>query len=301
MPLQPKLYFRIILTLANNGDNIKYMFWKGCVGLSGIKKPKVLDNIDTNLYTADYILGKALDVGENILRCGGEPHRIEDTVDRICSAYGAVHTDVFALPSLVMAGIRMPDGTTSSQVRRVYRTVNNMYRLDLLNDLSRAVCDGKVVLEDIDETIKKTMNTRPFNRYVVLLGGVIAAGGFAVFFGGSLMDGLAAAVAGLVVSALNLHKLKFGNQMLYTVAVSFIGALAGIVMYKIGVGDNIDMIMIGTIMLVIPGLSFGNAVRDLLFGDTVSGLIQFVQAIMTAVMVAFGFIVAIIIFGGALK
>ena len=269
--------------------------------MSAKKNNKTLNNIDTNLYTADYILGKALDIGENILRCGGEPHRIEDTVNRICTAYGAVHTDVFALPSLVMAGIRMPDGTTSSQVRRVYRTANNMYRLDLLNNLSRAICDGRVSLEDIDKTIEKTMNTRPFNRYLVLLGGVIAAGGFAVFFGGSLMDGLAAAVAGLVVSALNLHKLKFGNQMLYTVAVSFIGALAGILMYKIGVGDNIDMIMIGTIMLVIPGLSFGNAVRDLLFGDTVSGLIQFVQAIMTAVMVAFSFIVAIILFGGVIK
>lgn len=262
---------------------------------------KKLSNIDTNLYTAEYILSKALDIGENILRCGGEPHRIEDTVNRICTAYGAVHTDVFALPSLVMAGVRMADGTTSSQVRRVYRTANNMYRLDLLNDLSRSVCEGKVSLEEISQKIEVTMNTRPFNRYLVLLGGVIAAGGFAVFFGGSIKDGFAAAIAGLIVSALNLHKLKFGNQMLYTVAVSFIGALSGILVYKLGIGDNIDMIMIGTIMLVIPGLSFGNSVRDLLFGDTVSGLIQFVQAIMTAVMVAFGFIVAIMIFGGVIK
>ncbi len=263
--------------------------------ISGIKP---LQNINTNLYTADYILGKALDIGENLLRCGGEPNRIEDTVTRICSAYGAVNTDVFALPSLVIASVRLQDGTTASQVRRVYRTSNNMYRLDLLNNLSRDVCSGSISLEDIDSIIEKTTNTRPFNRYLVLLGGVVAAGGFAVFFGGTLSDGLAAAIAGLVVSALNLHKLKFGNQMLYTVAVSFIGALTGLLAYYLGIGNNIDMIMIGTIMLVIPGLSFGNAVRDLLFGDTVSGLIQFVQAIMTAVMVAFGFIVAIKVFGG---
>ena len=106
-----------------------------------------LDNIDTSLYTADYILCKALDIGENILRCGGEPHRIEDTVNRICTAYGAVHTDVFALPSLVIAGIRMDDGTTVSQVRRVYNTANNMYRLDMINDISRKVCSGEVSLD----------------------------------------------------------------------------------------------------------------------------------------------------------
>ncbi len=250
------------------------------------------------MYTADYILSKALDIGENLLRCGGEPNRIEDTVTRICTAYGSVNTDVFALPSLVIAGVRMADGTTASQVRRVYKTANNMYRLDKINDLSRHICCGITRLEDIDKAVEEIMNTRPFNRYLALLGGMIAAGGFAVFFGGEIYEGLAAAIAGLVVSALNLHKIKFGNQMLYTVAVSFAGALTGLIVNRLGLGSNIDMIMIGTIMLVIPGLSFGNAVRDLLFGDTVSGIIQLVQAIITAVMVAFGFIVAIMVFGG---
>ena len=76
------------------------------------------------------------------------------------------------------------------------------------------------------------------------------------------------------------------------------GALSALSIVKLGLGNNIDMVMIGTIMLLIPGLAFGNAVRDLLFGDTVSGIIQFTQAILTAVMVAFGFIIAILAFGG---
>ena len=268
-----------------------------------MKKKKVvaqpaLPDIDTALYTADYILCKALDIGENLLKCGGEPHRIEDTVTRICSAYGAVHTDVFALPSLIIAGVRMSDGTTASQVRRVYKTANNMYRLDKINNLSRGICSGKVALDDIDKEIGFITNSKPFNRYLALLGGMLAAGSFAVFFGGNIYDALAAAIAGLLVSALNLHKIKFGSHMLYTFVVSFIGALAGLVMHKLGIGTDLDIIMIGTIMLVIPGLSFGNSVRDLLFGDTVSGIIQLVQAIITAVMVAFGYITAIMVFGG---
>lgn len=260
-----------------------------------------LKNIDTALYPADFILCKALDIGENILKCGGEPHRIEDTIERICTAYGAEHTDVFALPSLIIAGVRMADGKTFSQVRRVYKTANNMYRLELMNDISRKICEGKISLDDVDTEISKALDTKPFNRYLALLGGVLGAGGFAVFFGGTLYDALAAAIAGFVVSVFNLHKVKFGSQMFYTIAVSFIGALTGLILFRIGLGDNIDMIMIGTIMLVIPGLAFGNAVRDLLFGDTVSGIIQLVQAILVAVMVAFGFIAAIMIFGGVFK
>lgn len=257
-----------------------------------------LRNINTALYTAEYILSKAVAIGEALLKCGGEPHRIEDTVNRICTAYGAVHTDVFALPSLVMAGVRMADGTTASQVRRVYKTTNNMYRLDRINNLSRMVCSGDISLEDIDEKLESTLSSWPFPRFIVILGGMIAAGGFAVYFGGDLEDALGALIAGFVVSILNLHKIKFGNQMLYTVAVSFLGALTSLTVHKIGIGNNLDMIMIGTIMLVIPGLAFGNAIRDMLFGDTVSGIIQLVQAIITAVMVALGFIAAIILFGG---
>ncbi|MBR4287457.1 MAG: threonine/serine exporter family protein [Clostridia bacterium] len=260
-----------------------------------------LENVDVSKYSVEEILSKALDIGENLLKCGGEPHRIEDTIERICYSYGAVATDVFALPSLIIATIRMSDGKSKSQIRRVYKTSNNMYRLEKINDVSRRLCDGKLTLEDVDNEINQIISHKPFSRYIVLLGGVIAAGGFAVFFGGGLTDALVAAVAGLVVSIFNMHKVKFSSNFFYVALVSFFGALVGIGLHKLGVGENLDMIMIGTIMLVIPGLAFGNAVRDLLFGDTVSGIIQLVQAILLAVMVAFGFIAAIIVFGGVLN
>ena len=113
-----------------------------------------------------------------------------------------------------------------------------------------------------------------------------------------LATAIVAAIAGLVISVFNFHKVKFSSNFFYVALVSFFGALVGVGLHGLGFGDNLDMIMIGTIMLVIPGLAFGNAVRDLLFGDTVSGIIQLVQAVLLAVMVAFGYIAAIIVLGG---
>ena len=113
----------------------------------------------------------------------------------------------------------------------------------------------------------------------------------------SSFQALATAIAGFFVSVMNRQKINLMNKMLYTVAESFVGAICGLLLVHFGIGQNIDMVMIGTIMLLIPGLAFGNAVRDLLFGDTVSGIIQLVQAVLTAVMVAFGYIVAIMFFG----
>ena len=255
----------------------------------------VADNAE---YSAEFILSKALDIGEMILRCGAEPNRVEDTVKRICVSNGARHTDIFALPSLITASIRMKDGTTASDVRRVYQTRNDMFMLDKINTLSRDICNGKIKLSQTDAQLNEIGSKRPFPSWLVYIGSVFGAGGFAVFFGGNLFDGIAAAVAGLVVTALNMHKASFVNQMVHTVITSFFGAVAAVLLVKCGIGQHLDMIMIGTIMLLIPGLSFGNAVRDLLFGDTISGIIQIVQAILLAVMVAFGFAVALMIFGG---
>jgi len=202
------------------------------------------------------------------------------------------------LPSLIIANIRMKDGTYSSQVRRVYQTSNNMYLLEKMNNLSRDICFKKVSLEDLPTEIENAKKCRPFPDLLCYIGGILGAGGFAVFFGGNIYDALVAAVAGIVVTFFNLHKTAFVNQMIHSVISSFVGAIVSLALISFGVGQNTDMILIGVIMLLIPGLAFGNAVRDLLFGDTVSGIIQLVQAILIAVMVAFGFTVAMMIFGG---
>jgi uncharacterized membrane protein YjjP (DUF1212 family) len=55
--------------------------------------------------------------------------------------------------------------------------------------------------------------------------------------------------------------------------------------------------MIGTIMLLIPGLAFGNSLRDMLDGDIIAGIFRLIQSCLTAVMIAIGFGLAIFISG----
>ena len=41
----------------------------------------------------------AMAVGEAILEYGGEVSRVEDSIQRICSSYGFIRTDVFCITS----------------------------------------------------------------------------------------------------------------------------------------------------------------------------------------------------------
>ena len=60
-----------------------------------------------------------------------------------------------------------------------------------------------------------------------------------------------------------------------------------------------DKIMIGDIMLVIPGLQLTNSLRDMINGEMISGLLNMSEALLKAVAVAIGF-AGVIILGGAI-
>ena len=250
------------------------------------------------LPETDRMLCLALDIGEHMLRCGGEIHRIEDTLERICRAYGAAHVEIFTITSLVMAAVRMPDGSYSSQIRRVYSSSKDLYRLEQFNAISRRICTEKLPLDEVERLITQAKRARPYSSLWVTIGSIIAAGAFALFFGGSWRDGLAAALVGLVLALLDRIEFRAINQMAKTVLLSFVLGILSFLTVKIGLGQNTGFVTIGAIMLLIPGVDTGNALRDLLCGNLLSGTLRIVQAMLLAVMIAFGYAASVLVTGG---
>ena len=242
------------------------------------------------------ILDIALDVGAETLRVGGEIHRVEDTVVRICAAYGAVRAEVFAITSLIIAEVRMPDGRVATRNRRVPSTYNHLARLEALNALSRTICAHPISAEEVRARLRSIREYRPVPEWLCYLGGMLATGGFAVFFGGSLWDGLAVSViAFFLMLFARLFRLRI-NGMVRSLISSFAAGVLSVLCVKIGFGSHVDKIIIGTIMLEIPGLSFGNALRDLLCGDTLAGTMRLIQTLIQTLMIALGYMAALVLF-----
>lgn len=249
--------------------------------------------------TADSLLCAALDVGEHLLRNGGEVHRVEDTIERICKSFGAVHVEVFTITNLITASVRMTDGETSQQMRRITDTVNNMYAVEELNKISRDLCSGKLELNSLDAAISNIKKNKVYPTWLTFFGAMCAAGGFAIFFGGTLLDGVCAAIVAVFLTALDKYVPKIANQMVMTAINSLLSGILSILLVKIGLGTNADKIMIGTIMLLIPGIALNNSIRDMITGDVLAGFLRFIQSILLALMIAAGFAAAILLFGGA--
>lgn len=259
--------------------------------------PTSPEDIRTN---ADKILCLALDIGEGILRAGGEINRVENTIERVCRAYGAKHVEVFTINSLIVAALRLEDDSYSNQIRRVLSESTNLCRLERLNALSRMICKEATPIDEALAMVKRSKSERPYPAFVSLFGAMLGAAAFVVFFGGTWLDALAAALIGAVIKIIDAKRPTYMNRMASTVICSFLGGVMSYLITMVGLGRNVDMIMIGVIMLLAPGAYFGYALRDLLFGDFLSGSLKLIQAILIAAMIALGCSLSILLFGGAL-
>ena len=240
----------------------------------------------------------ALDVGEGMLKNGAEISRVEDTIERICRAYGAEHAEVFTIVSVINATVRMADGSFSSQMRRVKSTTMNLYKLEELNNISREVCRSTPPLAEFDARIQELRRVSVYPVWLQVLALATAAGAFAVFFGGKIADVAVAMIAGALMFCVDNYASKRLNGIAKTVLSSFIISLLAGVSMMVGLGDNGGAIVMGSLMLLVPGVAIGLAMRDVFCGDILSGTLKLVQACLCALMIAFGYTLAVLIVGG---
>jgi uncharacterized membrane protein YjjP (DUF1212 family) len=243
----------------------------------------------------DYLLCLALDVGEGLLKNGAEVARVEDTVERICRAYGAEHVEVFCIISVINAAIRMPDGSYSSQIRRVRNITNNFNKIEQLNSLSREVCQSKPGLNVFDDKLHELKSNKTYPTYVHMLAHGVGAGGFAFFFGGDWKDALVSFIIGLVIALIDRFSPSRMTGIAKTVVSSFVSSLIAVFSVRLGIGSDEDVIIIAFIMLLVPGVAFGTAMRDLFCGDLAAGSLKILQAFLLALMIAFGYTMAMLV------
>ena len=131
-------------------------------------------------------------MGEALQNSGAEVFRVEDTLNRIAAAYGAEEVDIFVITSSIVVTLTMPDLPPQTQTRRLRKsTGNDLLELEQLNALSRRICAEKPPVEEFQQQLS-TILAQPGEPRLHLAGSVLGAASFAVFFGGSLWDGVLA-------------------------------------------------------------------------------------------------------------
>ena len=227
--------------------------------------------------------------GEIMLSSGAETYRVEDTMLRILRKCDFEDVESFATSTGIFASAAGVDGSVITMVRRVKTRSNNFHKIACVNEVSRKFVDGKLDIVEAAQNIEAIKNMRPNPAWLRVVGAAVAAFCFAAMLGGSWEDALNAfAAAFLMQIPYSFLESKNIAAVLRNICGGAFAALFAMILLNIGLGGNINSIIIGAIMPLVPGLSLTNAIRDILEGDFISGSARILDAILIAIAIATG-------------
>ena len=235
------------------------------------------------------LLKVASELGYLLSMSGAETFRIEDSVSRVLRAYG-IESEVYSVPNCLTVSIETPEGKPMTRMRRVGYHGNNLDAVEKYNTLSRYLCTYTPEPAKAMRWLRDTHSKVSRYKFPVLLAAnLLSAFGFCFLFGGSLTDAFCAGACGLVVGLINriMDSLNT-NQFVRTITASFFMAALAYGLGAFGIADNADAAIIGSLMLLVPGLLFTNAMRDIMSGDTNSGINRIMQVFLIAAAICLG-------------
>ncbi len=244
------------------------------------------------------LIDTMLDLGEELLSSGAEVNRVEDTLRRMGVAYGAKKVNVFVITSSIVITLIFENDEEITSTRRIVKSVStNLSRFEQLNNLSRICVENTPAIEDIKVSLKEITTHKP-TKIFEYSGSILASGAFTIFFGGNIFDGIIASIFGAIICFLSQYFApKCPNRVFYYFSTAFLVGTGICFVSALSSVFHADKIMIGDIMLLIPGIAITNSVRDMLIGDTLSGAMRFIESLIWAVAIAGGFMLAIAITG----
>ena len=248
------------------------------------------------------LLNCVMEIAKRMIEVGAEIHRVEDSVGRICKAYGASRADIYATTSNMIVSVETAEGAVLTQSRRIKKTGTDIERLDRLNSLVRRMTESCPEAQEVKQELEKMRDTPAYPAWVSIAFYGVIAGAFCVFFGGrTFAEIIIALFIGVLVGIVAKLNERFRvNKLLGRFLCSFTACCLAFVFVKTGVILTADNVIIGNIMSLIPGVGLTNSLRDLFTGDSVTGALRSIEAILLALAIASGYILTVYLFGGAM-
>lgn len=230
--------------------------------------------------------------GKIMMQNGGETYRVEDTMVRIASAFGIHNSHSFVTPTAIIFSI---DGLEPTKLIRISERVTDLRKVTEVNSISRKVSSGDLTLKEAREMLKQLEKANlAFPFYVQIAAASIVSACFLIMFQGGWNDFLPAMVTGGVGFACSVYIHQFVQIKFFSEFVSAL--IIGLLSYffiMLGIGHELDKIIIGSVMPLVPGVLITNAVRDLMAGHLVSGISKGAEAFLTAFAIGAGIAVVL--------
>lgn len=248
-----------------------------------------------NNQNIDLALNCFLLAGKIMMESGAETYRVEDTMLRMAQSQEFEDAQSYATPT----GIIFSLGTNQvTKITSIQTRITDLHKISLVNNVSRKLSLKIITLEQAYEELLKIQKTNYFlPLYLQVLSAAIASGCFLILFGGLWNDIPYAFIAGglgfyFLTLVQEVTRVKFFSEFMAAIVVGIIS----VVSIKLNLGSEIDKIIIGSVMPLVPGLLITNAVRDIMAGHLTAGIAKGTEALLTAFAIGTGIAVVLSFF-----
>lgn len=237
------------------------------------------------------VLILALHAGELMMKSGAEIYRVEDTITRICKACKIPYVEVFATSTGIF--LSLDEGSAYADmhtfIKRIKSTSIDLDKISKINYFSREFATTDLSIDAGLAILKDIANAKPYHLLLRILGAALVSSFFALIFDGDIRDFFCSFVIGAcsyTVSVL-LDRIET-NLFIRGFCCCSLATFLALLTISFGLGSNLSSIIIGSIMIFLPGMAITNAIRDTLAGDTLSGISRGLEAIIVAISLAAG-------------
>lgn len=241
------------------------------------------------MSTKDSCLELAFRMGTILLENGAEITRVQETMERVAAAYKADEFNVYVLSNAIFANGMEAGVNRRTEIKFIKSSSIHFGRISAVNQISREIVKGNLTVNEAWERLEK-INDIPFTKKALMVAAcAVSAAGFCFIYGGSLWDSLAALICGFVLQLfLSGSEKHLHSKFMVNILASSLVALVALGLHGIGLGENSDKIIAGSIIRLVPGVALTTAIRDFLSSDYLSGTIHMIDAALIGGSIAVG-------------
>lgn len=230
------------------------------------------------------ILDFVTDVGKMLLENGAETYRVEDTIGRLLKSLNIENSETFATSTGLFVCIK-----NHTKVERIKKRSMNLERISEINDLSRKFVVNEISLKEAREKLKLIQNSNLYSTKLITLSIGVTCFFFSLLFKGTISDAISAFIVGFLLNIFTtfLSKQTISNFLQICLGGFFV-AIVSLINLNIGIGKDVNNVIISSVMPLVPGVCFTNAIRDIFEGDYISGGSRMFEALVIAISIAIG-------------
>lgn len=247
---------------------------------------------------AEYVLEFCVELSRRMILSGANLERVQLAVARICHVYDLEDVSLFLLSDNITLSALDSAGRFAIRHCSIPPAGIHLGRLKALNDLSFSVAAKKPAPTKLHALLVEASRVRERPDWAVLLGQVMALSCLSLIFGGGLRELIAVALAAVALHYVLIAAARPVLGRMVTNALSmYLATLVVILLMRTGLSQNGPVILITLSMLVIPGIPLVNAVRNLLCGNEMNGILQLAKVCIETLALAMGIYLALLMFG----